>query len=72
MATPKFRKSSSKRDMRRAHHALKPAGYSTCKNCGEVRQPHTVCKACGTYKGKQVTASSSNTDFENQDFAPDA
>ena len=27
---------------------------TTCPKCGEVVKPHRVCKACGTYKGKEV------------------
>jgi len=26
----------------------------TCPTCGEKAQAHTVCKACGQYKGRQV------------------
>ena len=26
----------------------------TCPKCGETVKPHRVCKACGTYKGKDV------------------
>jgi large subunit ribosomal protein L32 len=25
-----------------------------CPNCGELKLAHRVCKACGTYKGKEV------------------
>ena len=53
MAVPKRRKSSSKRDMRRANHdKVTPVQLITCGNCGEVSLPHRVCGACGWYKGK--------------------
>lgn len=53
MAVPKRRKSSSKRDIRRAQHdKITPAQYVTCKNCGEVTLPHRVCGACGWYKDR--------------------
>lgn len=52
MAVPKYKVSKTRRNMRRSHHALKPTGRSTCSACGEIRLPHTVCKACGTYRGK--------------------
>jgi large subunit ribosomal protein L32 len=26
----------------------------SCPNCGEMKLSHRVCKACGTYKGKDV------------------
>jgi len=25
-----------------------------CPDCGELKQPHRVCKHCGMYNGKQV------------------
>lgn len=40
---------------RRSHHALKKANLISCKNCNAVLVPHTVCDACGHYKGKKVT-----------------
>jgi large subunit ribosomal protein L32 len=53
MAVPKRRKSSSKRDMRRANHdKVIPVQLITCSNCGEVSLPHRVCGSCGWYKGK--------------------
>ncbi|MCT4575148.1 MAG: 50S ribosomal protein L32 [Alphaproteobacteria bacterium] len=54
MAVPKTKISKSKRDMRRAHHALKAEGNSECPNCGELKRPHHVCGACGSYNGKAV------------------
>lgn len=57
MAVPKRRKSSSKRDKRRANHdKVTPKQYITCNNCGEVTLPHRACAACGWYKGRQVVA----------------
>lgn len=57
MAVPKRRKSSSKRDKRRANHdKVTPRQYITCNNCGEVALPHRACSACGWYKGRQVVA----------------
>ena len=44
MAVPKKKTSKSKRDMRRSHDSLTPAGTS-------------VCPSCGTYKGKDVLGS---------------
>jgi large subunit ribosomal protein L32 len=55
MAVPKRRKSSSKRDKRRAQHdKVTPPQYITCENCGEVALPHRACGACGWYKGRPV------------------
>jgi large subunit ribosomal protein L32 len=57
MAVPKKKTSKSRRDMRRSHHALKPASLVECSNCGELKRPHHVCKACGHYDGREVVAS---------------
>ena len=54
MAVPKKKISKSRRDMRRAHHALKPMGSVECPNCGELKLPHHVCGACGHYKDREV------------------
>jgi large subunit ribosomal protein L32 len=54
MAVPKKKVSKSRRNMRRAHDALKPASYVECLNCGEIRRPHHVCGSCGYYKGREV------------------
>lgn len=54
MPVPKVRTSRSKRNMRRSHHALSSPALSLCSNCGSVVRPHSVCDACGFYKGKQV------------------
>jgi large subunit ribosomal protein L32 len=71
MAVPKFRISSSQRDKRRAHHALVAASPAYCPSCGEAKQSHTVCRNCGSYKGKQVTAPKAKSDFGGEDFKID-
>lgn len=59
MAVPKYRKSKSKRDMRRSHLALKATGTSVCPNCKELKLPHVICGACGWYKGRSIVAAKS-------------
>jgi large subunit ribosomal protein L32 len=54
MANPKTRHSKARRDKRRAHDFLSRPGISLCTNCGESKQPHRVCKACGQYRGREV------------------
>ncbi len=57
MAVPKRKTSTSKRNMRRAHDSIVPAGMSECPECGEMMRPHHVCAHCGTYKGREVKPS---------------
>jgi large subunit ribosomal protein L32 len=54
MAVPKKKTSKSRRDMRRAHHAVKATAGMECSNCGELKLPHHVCDACGHYDNKRV------------------
>ncbi|MDX9689184.1 MAG: 50S ribosomal protein L32 [Proteobacteria bacterium] len=54
MAVPKRKTSPSKRNMRRSHHALSATNVAECKNCGEPKQQHNVCAACGHYDGRSV------------------
>ena len=42
MAVPKRKVSPSRRNMRRAHHALAPNTYIEDKDTGELRRPHHV------------------------------
>ena len=64
MPVPKVRTSKSKKRMRRAHHALKVPGMSICTNCDTVKHPHSVCEACGHYRGKQVIEPKTNLGFD--------
>ena len=50
MAVPKKKVSKSRRNMRRSHHGLPSMAYLECKNCGELKRPHTVCSHCGYYR----------------------
>lgn len=56
MAVPKKKVSKSKRNMRRAHHALDASNLVECANCGEFTRPHHVCQSCGSYNGREVAA----------------
>lgn len=60
MAVPKKKVSPSRRNMRRAHDALKPMARLECPNCGELKRPHHICGACGHYDGREVTAPESS------------
>ncbi|MCC7290071.1 50S ribosomal protein L32 [bacterium] len=58
-ALPKRRSSSSRRDKRRATHALVAPALSVCPKCKRAKRPHFVCAYCGYYgKGDKVEAKS--------------
>jgi len=54
MAVPFRRTSKAAKRKRRTHFKLQVPGMTACPNCGEMKLAHRVCKACGTYKGKEV------------------
>ncbi|QTA81173.1 50S ribosomal protein L32 [Desulfonema limicola] len=54
MAVPKHKTSKSKRDKRRTHQKLTAPAIAECPECGEAKLPHHACKACGTYKGRNI------------------
>ena len=58
MAVAKNKKSPSRRDMRRSHHALINANIMECAECGEIKRPHHICGACGSYDGREVVSDS--------------
>ncbi|MGH6717862.1 MAG: 50S ribosomal protein L32 [Alphaproteobacteria bacterium] len=60
MAVPKKKISKSRRDMRRSHLALSRPSIVECPNCGEVKRPHHVCRACGHYDGREVVSTSAS------------
>lgn len=35
------------------HIFINPAALATCQKCGKAVRPHTICKHCGYYKGKE-------------------
>jgi large subunit ribosomal protein L32 len=51
---PKRKHSKGRRDRRRAQDALQATNLVQCRNCGEMRLPHTVCAKCGHYNGREV------------------
>lgn len=55
MQAPKRRKTSARRDERRAHwKRVAAAPNSLCPQCHKPKLPHRVCPHCGTYKGRDV------------------
>jgi large subunit ribosomal protein L32 len=52
MAVPKHKTSKSRRDSRSAHNfTLDAPTLTECNQCHAKIPPHTVCPACGYYKG---------------------
>ena len=55
MAVPKKRTGHSAQGKRRANWKATKPETTICSNCGEPVLTHTVCTACGQYKGKVVS-----------------
>lgn len=36
------------------HIFITPAALASCPKCAKLVRPHTMCKNCGYYKGRQV------------------
>lgn len=58
MAVPKKRTGQSAQGHRRSNWKATKPEVTKCSNCGEVVLTHTVCTACGYYKGKAVSIKS--------------
>jgi large subunit ribosomal protein L32 len=56
MAEPKKKLSKSRTGSRRNQIKLAAVGVNYCEKCHEPKLRHTVCKNCGTYRGKVVLA----------------
>jgi len=54
MALPRHHMAKGKQKRRRSHLALKVKKMTICSHCKKSVMPHTVCKFCGFYKGKEV------------------
>ena len=55
MAVPKRKTSKARRDTRRNNvWKLATPGLVKCPKCGELKLPHQVCKAFGSYNGREV------------------
>ena len=54
MAVPKKRTGHSAQGKRRANWKATKPETTVCSNCGQPVLAHTVCTACGYYKGEPV------------------
>ena len=61
MAVQKSKKSTSKRDMRRAHDALSAPALSIESNTGEVHRRHHI-SADGFYRGRKILDKQEDTE----------
>ncbi len=55
MAVPKKRTGHSAQGHRRSNWKATKPETTKCPTCGETVLTHTVCTACGMYKGKPVS-----------------
>ena len=55
MAVPKKRTGHSAQGKRRANWKANKPETTVCSNCGQPVLAHTVCTACGYYKGEPVS-----------------
>ncbi|MSO58101.1 MAG: 50S ribosomal protein L32 [Thermoleophilia bacterium] len=54
MAVPKRKTSKTRRDKRRATHAIEAPRSNTCPHCGSPTMPHRMCPSCKTYRGREI------------------
>ncbi|GAE29137.1 50S ribosomal protein L32 [Alkalihalobacillus hemicellulosilyticus] len=56
MAVPFRRTSKTRKNKRRTHIKLAVPGMVKCSECGELKLAHRICKACGSYNGRDVVS----------------
>lgn len=54
MGVPKQRHTKSRRNKGRMHLYIKQPVLGSCPKCAKPLTPHTLCKNCGYYNGRQV------------------
>lgn len=54
MAVPRHSHTRSKVGKSRMHKNIKRVVLNICPKCKKPALPHTVCRNCGFYKGKEV------------------
>jgi large subunit ribosomal protein L32 len=54
MAVPKKRTSKQRQRKRRTHYKADAVPVHNCGRCGDPKQPHRVCPACGYYRNEAV------------------
>ena len=51
---PKNKSSKGRRDKRRANWKMSGPNLVKCSKYGELKMPHRVCKACGSYNKREI------------------
>jgi large subunit ribosomal protein L32 len=54
MAVPRHKHTRSSVGQRRMHLFITKAALTLCPKCKKPVLPHTACKNCGSYKGREV------------------
>ena len=54
MAVPKKRVSKQRKRKRRTHYRAENPTLRECPECGDPKEPHRVCPACGYYRKEAV------------------
>ncbi len=54
MAVPKRKISKQRKHTRSANWKISAPNLVVCSHCNAKIRPHTVCKHCGYYDGRQV------------------
>lgn len=54
MAVPRHKHTRSSVGQRRMHLFITKAALTLCQKCKKPVLPHTACKNCGYYKGREV------------------
>ena len=66
MAVPKKRTGHSAQGKRRANWKATKPETTICSNCGEPVLTHTVCTACGHYKGEPVSVKDKKVEVKEE------
>lgn len=54
MGLPSKRRTRRSKRERAAHFALAKTRFAKCADCSAPILPHTACKTCGKYRGRQA------------------
>ena len=54
MGVPKRKTSKMRLRIRKGANRWRAPLLGKCQQCGAAKIPHTVCRSCGYYKGRQV------------------